>query len=276
MTLKNKVFSHLKYVLCCLVMFYMVLGTSISVFAAQDVKYIAHRGDMTEAPEESYAAIDKAVENGYHAIECDVWKTKSKNYLIFHDKNLKRLCGVDKPIWSVSAKTRTYYPFLNKQYGTQYILTFNQMLNYAKEKNMDVYFHLKSSRKSTFRPKNISTLLKRIESHGMKERTYVFSSNKKVNACLKKYPSFKTGNLCSRSDISDLKNFAKTAKNKNKSDFVIFKYIEGKTNNKSLVDYCHRLGLKVCFYNIISEEETASLQSLGTDWLMLNKPVFCN
>ena len=263
----------LQNIFSCFLLFCMVAIFSVPVFAATNVKYIAHRGDMNDAPEESKAAIDKAVENGYKAIECDVWKTKSGDFLVFHDSNLNRLCGVDKSIWNVSAKTRRNYPFKNKKYGTQYILTFSEMLKYAKQKNVDIYFHLKVST-TTFSNSNITSLLKTISNNGMKGKAYVFSSNKSVMDHLKHHASFKTGNLCSSSSVAKLKTVAKRAKKTNKADFVIFKYVPGYTNKKSLINYCHNLGLKVCFYNINKQTETTSMKKLGTDWLILNQPVF--
>lgn len=61
--------------------------------------YYAHRGfhDMAsqqKCPENSYSAIKKAVERGY-GIEFDVHLTKDNVPVVFHDDNLKRICGVD-------------------------------------------------------------------------------------------------------------------------------------------------------------------------------------
>lgn len=45
-------------------------------------------------PENSYAAIKRAVEHGY-GIEFDVHLTKDNIPVVFHDDSLKRICGVD-------------------------------------------------------------------------------------------------------------------------------------------------------------------------------------
>ncbi|QHQ59817.1 glycerophosphodiester phosphodiesterase [Anaerocolumna sedimenticola] len=63
-------------------------------------KYYAHRGlhqNQGEAPENSMAAFRLAVEHNY-GIEMDVQLSKDKIPVVFHDYNLKRVCGVDKKV----------------------------------------------------------------------------------------------------------------------------------------------------------------------------------
>ena len=60
-------------------------------------KYFAHRGlydNAGDAPENSMEAFRRAVEAGY-GMELDVHVTKDNVPVIFHDFNLKRMCGVD-------------------------------------------------------------------------------------------------------------------------------------------------------------------------------------
>ena len=61
----------------------------------------AHRGlfdNESEAPENSLAAIKKAVEAGY-GIEFDVQLSKDDIPVVFHDASLKRVCGIDGKVW---------------------------------------------------------------------------------------------------------------------------------------------------------------------------------
>ena len=57
-------------------------------------KYIAHRGLHGEYPENSLGAFSYAVEKNF-AIELDVRLTKDCKMVVFHDKDLMRVCGVD-------------------------------------------------------------------------------------------------------------------------------------------------------------------------------------
>lgn len=62
--------------------------------------YYSHRGLHEEkniSPENSLAAFKLAVDKGY-GIELDVQVTKDLIPIVFHDGNLKRVCGVDKKV----------------------------------------------------------------------------------------------------------------------------------------------------------------------------------
>ncbi|WMJ86006.1 glycerophosphodiester phosphodiesterase family protein [Anaerocolumna sp. MB42-C2] len=63
-------------------------------------KYYAHRGlhqNPKTAPENSLAAFRLAVEHNF-GIEMDVQLSKDKIPVVFHDFNLKRVCGVNKKV----------------------------------------------------------------------------------------------------------------------------------------------------------------------------------
>ena len=60
----------------------------------------AHRGLHSQdksVPENSLAAFRKAAENGY-GVELDVQLSKDGQVVVFHDDDLKRVCGVDKRV----------------------------------------------------------------------------------------------------------------------------------------------------------------------------------
>ena len=64
--------------------------------------FIAHRGLWdNDTPENSIIAYKKAIDNGY-AIEIDLYETTDKEIVCFHDKNLKRLTGLDKNVFDLS------------------------------------------------------------------------------------------------------------------------------------------------------------------------------
>ena len=61
---------------------------------------IAHRGyhnNKKGIPENSVLAFKKAIDNNY-LIELDVRLTNDKKLVVFHDDNLKRVCGVNKRV----------------------------------------------------------------------------------------------------------------------------------------------------------------------------------
>lgn len=64
----------------------------------------AHRGLFQpdqQIPENSLAAFSKAITHGY-GIELDVQLTKDKELVVFHDWDLKRMCGIEKKVSQMS------------------------------------------------------------------------------------------------------------------------------------------------------------------------------
>ena len=74
---------------------------------------IAHRGfhDML-IPENSFLAFKKAIRNNY-IIELDIHLLKDGNIAVFHDFNLKRMCGVNKIIEDCTYNELLKYNLLN-------------------------------------------------------------------------------------------------------------------------------------------------------------------
>ena len=239
--------------------YFLSLGVMLFFFSttcfAKDYQYIAHRADIDHAPSESYAAVDMAIRKGYKTIECDIWKTYSGDYLIYHDYNLHKLCGVRKNICQLSSKTRKKYPFKNK-YGIQYILTFSEMVKYAKQKQIDVYFHLKAVKGGTYFTKSdLRHLWGIIKEQEMQNNSYFVSSSTKILSNMKWTIPCPKGGVTTQTNYSALKKFAKTIKKSYKCDFVIFKYAHRKTDKPDLIMYCHKLRLKVCYYNIKEDKQ---------------------
>lgn len=58
----------------------------------------AHRGYSAIAPENTLAAVELAIEHDADYIEVDVQKTKDNVLVLFHDKTLRRMAGVNKKI----------------------------------------------------------------------------------------------------------------------------------------------------------------------------------
>jgi glycerophosphoryl diester phosphodiesterase len=86
---------------------------------------VAHRGLHTEKiPENSLAAYQNAIDNGF-AIEIDVHITKDGNVVVFHDDDLKRMCGVEAKIEDLTLEEIKNLKLLNTD---QKIPTFKEVL----------------------------------------------------------------------------------------------------------------------------------------------------
>ena len=107
---------------------------------------VAHRG-LFEAdqsiPENSLAAFSRAVEAGY-GIELDVQLSKDGKVVVFHDDDLKRVCGVDQP---VSALTFRQLQKLSLCGTQEKIPLFTDVLNLVAGK-VPMIVELKSGRQN--------------------------------------------------------------------------------------------------------------------------------
>ena len=96
-------------------------------FAAFDHTMIAHRGlfdNNAEAPENSLAAFRNAVEHGF-GMELDVQLTKDEKLVVFHDFDLKRMCGVHKKLTELTYAELEQYFLKN---STEKIPLFSDVL----------------------------------------------------------------------------------------------------------------------------------------------------
>lgn len=84
----------------------------------------AHRGlfNNIDVPENSMLSFEKAMENNF-AIELDIQLTKDDQIVVFHDVNLRRMCGID-----VSLEVLTY-----NEINNYHLLNTNQKIPLLKD-----------------------------------------------------------------------------------------------------------------------------------------------
>lgn len=93
--------------------------------------YYAHRGlheKRTGAPENTLAAFRRAVQAGY-GIELDVQLTKDGKVVVFHDFDLKRACGIDRPVDSYTYEELRNIPIFGSE---QSIPLFSDVLKMVR------------------------------------------------------------------------------------------------------------------------------------------------
>ena len=118
-------------VLMVLIIIYFLMIAPRMINRADRTKFYgvhyAHRGlfdNDSNAPENSLAAFQKAVDAGY-GIELDVQLSKDDKLVVFHDATLKRMCGVDGKVWDYTLEELQQMKLLN---SNETIPTFEQFL----------------------------------------------------------------------------------------------------------------------------------------------------
>lgn len=93
--------------------------------------YYAHRGlhdNSGQAPENSMAAFQKALEAGY-GMELDVQLSKDRIPVVFHDETLDRVCGVKGRVRDYTFEELQEFPLLNSQERIPRLADFLQLVD---------------------------------------------------------------------------------------------------------------------------------------------------
>ncbi|MBR4800668.1 MAG: hypothetical protein IK048_03250 [Clostridia bacterium] len=91
---------------------------------------IAHRGlHNEELPENSIPAFQNAIDHDFN-IEIDVHLTKDGRLVVFHDDNLKRICGVDKLVKNCTLEELKTYRLKDTE---NQIPTFDEFLDLVND-----------------------------------------------------------------------------------------------------------------------------------------------
>lgn len=126
-------------------------------------KNIAHRGLHSNdhvVPENSLAAFQDAVKAGY-GIELDLQLSKDKKLVVFHDDNLKRVCGVDK---RVDELTYEELKKLSLSNSNEYIPLFSEVLHLVNG-CVPLVVELKNGRNNRLLCETTYELLKNYQGH---------------------------------------------------------------------------------------------------------------
>jgi glycerophosphoryl diester phosphodiesterase len=111
----------------------------------------AHRAGMIDAPENTMAALRRAVEVGAHSAEIDIQQAKDGSLMVVHDPNLKRLAGVDENVWELSLeelRALDVGSHHSEKFRGEKIPTLEEALDFARDRIV-LNLELKTNRHET-------------------------------------------------------------------------------------------------------------------------------
>jgi len=108
---------------------------------------IAHRGGVVGKgiPECSKLAVRMAAIHYYDMVELDVQESKDHYPVVFHDRNMKHACGMDKRIADFSLEELSEIKFLNSE---ETISSLDTILSLCRSLNLGVMFDIKQGERS--------------------------------------------------------------------------------------------------------------------------------
>ena len=107
------------------------------------IKLIAHRGDVSKGVEYSLEALEAAAKEKAAYAEMDILLTKDHQFVVMHDYNLKRLAGVDKDVKDMTL-AEVQGLKIQQDGHTSHIPSFEEYVKRAKELKMKLLVELKS------------------------------------------------------------------------------------------------------------------------------------
>ncbi len=226
------------------------------------MKYIAHRGLSSQAPENTIPAFElAATEQRYFGIETDVQTTKDGKFVIFHDDDLKRMNGITKDLKDLTYLEASSYPIINgyniKKYETLRIPLLSDYLDICSYHNKTAVIEIKRVHDIT----QLSDLINILDNYA--SLSYIIISFN-INY-LKYLRALTSADLQLLADEIDDETIYDCRVNH--LDFSLSKdYISPKWVNRLKNE-----GFKIAAWTVNDPKEALKLESLGIDYLTTDK-----
>ncbi|MBF0431461.1 MAG: T9SS type A sorting domain-containing protein [Fibrobacteria bacterium] len=230
----------------------LLLILIFSVLTAQAfVKVIAHRGASLEAPENTIAAFQKAIEIGADYIELDVYTTVDDSMVIMHDNTVNRMTNGTGEIKKLTFK---YIRNLSIIGGGQ-VPTLSEALNVAKGK-IKVCIEMKSA--------SMPKVLYKIKMHEMTDEVILFNFN---------YPQLQEGNLIDPTQDALLLVGDFLTADVDKLATINGEAIGGSGGETvPFITYAHQKGIEVWRWTVNDVASMTYLINMGIDGIITDDP----
>ncbi|WP_066189786.1 MULTISPECIES: glycerophosphodiester phosphodiesterase [Gracilibacillus] len=233
------------------------------------MKIIAHRGASSDAPENTLAAFQKAIDHGADSIELDVRLTKDGVPVICHDATIKRTSDGTAAIHEANLselKQCDFGSWFDPSFAGEEIPTLDETLRLVKDTDMDLNIEVKNS--PIIHVGIEQKMIDLVHKYGMQDRV-LFSSFD--HQCLKRIHL-----LDARVKIGfilhmNLVHLFDYIKNSGIEAYSIHPHHFYTT--KGMVSEAHACGIKVYPYTIDDMELAEQYLAKGVDGVITNKPL---
>lgn len=222
----------------------------------------AHRGDSYNAPENTMAAIELAVENQADIIEIDVRQTKDGQLILMHDESLYRTTDVTKKVGEVDyefIKTLDAGSKFSEDYAGEPIPLLEDVLIYGKEHDIFYNIELKPSDTDVEYEERIVEL---IENYDYVDDCVVASSN---------YESLRRVKLINE-DIKTVYIMSVVFGHFETMEYVDAFSIKYRYITKDMVRNIHKEGKEIYAWTVNTEGVIKNMLLLDVDSIITDKP----
>lgn len=244
---------------------------------------VAHRGASAYAPENTFAAIDKARDMGFTWVENDVQRTKDGELVIMHDATLKRTTNVeqvfpDRAPWKVADFTAAEIAKLDAgswfspKYAGQRVPTLKQYMQRVSRNKQSLVFEFKKPELYPGIEKQGLRVLRQtgwLDKQHVKKKLVIQSfSADSVKTVHKLRPDVKTGFLGTPA-VADLPRYAKFSDQINSTHTSISAdYVKAIHALKGP----HKKRLEIFTWTINDAPNAVRAAGFGVDGIITNTP----
>jgi glycerophosphoryl diester phosphodiesterase len=239
-----------------------LLALTTSVNLQDRVEIHAHRGNSDVAPENTLAAVQKAIDVGADWAEIDVQETADGQVVLLHDRDLRRVTGDRRRLGDVrlaDLKKLRFQPKLAREFPDERIPTLDEVLTLAGGQiKMNIELKFYGTTHASLARKAVDI----IRAHGFEHDCVVASLDyhgllevKKIDPGLKTaviLPPTTTGDI-TRLDVDCLEVHKDLATDK-------------------MLRKAHRQGKKVLVWTVDDRREMRRFLDRGVDSIITNKP----
>lgn len=225
------------------------------------VKNIAHRGIVTEAPENTMASFRIAGEKGFWGIEFDVQSTKDHHFVVMHDSDIARMTNGTGYVKDYSRWELRRYKIDSgenlEQLPIQRIPELADVLKLCQSYDMTPVIELKE-----VKPSEIPSFLEVIRKYDMEGRAIVISFKMQLLELLRNH-----------SDTLQLQWIEKNMSVSHINECSIKRMdIDTKFSGltKSKVEYAHSQDVLVNCWTILNDKEYMRMQNAGVDFITMD------
>jgi len=223
-----------------------------------DTKIIGHRGFLDKGVENTISSLHEAVNVGSDLVEIDVQQTKDGEFVVFHDKTLRRLAGRTENVYNMTLEELMNITVSNDG-NKDKISSLDQMLNESKKLKVKLLIELKIHGYET--DDFIEKLVSKLKQYDSLERHYIQSNEASLAVAIHAYePRLKVGTVHGVA-IGSLPDYG--------LDFVA---IEQSFVTRSILSQAKKQSLEVFVWTVNTRESIQKLLMANVDGIITNYP----
>lgn len=236
-------------------------GVAIHTAPREDhTQVTAHRGSSKAAPENTLAAVRRAIEDGADWVEIDVQETADGQVVVFHDSDFMKLAGVDLKIWNATMadlEAIDIGSWFSPEFKEQRVPTLDEVLRECKGKagvNIELKYYGHDEQLE-------QRVVDVVEARGMASQIVLMSLNRDaVQQVRSLRPDWTVGQLASVA-AGDLTRID--------ADFLA---VSLGLAERNFIRSAHARGKKVHVWTVDDAPTMSSLIGRGVDNLITDKP----